>query len=171
MKNKKQNIITAVLFFVLFALAIASAADKKNAPALSTRDINGKQVELKTLLANGPVIVWFWNSCCGNKKSQTKALKAIYTKYKAQGLEILGISEDGTKKMASTKQFVAVNKLSFLIVMDNSGNILNQFQGFAVPSVYLISKDGLIQYYKSGYLPGDEKGLETELNKLFPVKE
>jgi len=159
-----------MLTFVFIMLSTVFGADKKTAPALSARDINGKQIELKALLTKGPVLVWFWNSCCGNKKPQTEALKNFYAKYKSQGFEILGISEDGTKKMASTKQFVAVNKLSFIIIMDNSMNILNQFQGFAVPSVYLISKDGLVQYYKSGFLPGDEKELEAELNKLFPVK-
>jgi len=170
MHAKKSSFIV-VCCCLLIGYSMVFSGDKKQAPEINARDINGKQIVLKTLLEKGPVLVWFWNSCCGNKKPQTEALKNIYAKYNPQGFEILGISEDGAKKMASTKQFVAVNKLTFPIIMDNSMKTLNQFQGFAVPSVYLITKEGLIQYYKSGYLPGDETALEKEISALLPKKE
>ena len=144
-----------------------SAKDNKPAPALNLRDINGKQFSLKELLTKGPVIIWFWNSCCGIKQKQLESLKYIYNTYKGQGLEIIAISEDGVKKTAKTKQAVKVKKIPFIVVMDKSKNLLGKFQAFAVPSIYVITRDGKIHFTHSGYMPGDEKKLEKVLAPLF----
>lgn len=173
--NKVKGILAMILCVILIFQVITPVAviakDNKPAPVLNLRDINGKQVSSQELLARGPVIVWFWNSCCGLKKRQLQSMKDIYAGYKEKGLEIIAISEDGVKKTAKTKQAVKVNKMPFVIVMDKSKNLLGQFQAFAVPSIYLITQDGKIQFTHSGYMPGDEKKLEKELNTLFQKEE
>ena len=174
MTNLKR--ISAIIFcgmfiFQMITPATIIAKDNKPAPVLNLRDIKGKQISSKELLKKGPVIIWFWNSCCGIKKKQLASLKSIYNTYKNQGLEIIAISEDGVKKTAKTKQAVKVLKIPFINVMDKSRNLLDQFQAFAVPSIYLITQDGKIQFTHSGYMPGDEKKLEKELAPLFQKKE
>ena len=164
-------IFCSIFIFQMIAPVTVTAKDNKPAPVLNLRDIKGKQVSLKELLTKGPVIIWFWNSCCGLKKNQLKSMRNIYTTYKEKGLEIIAISEDGVKKTAKTKQAVKVNKMPFVIAMDKSKNLLGQFQAFAVPSVYLINQEGKIVYTHSGYLPGDEKKLEEALTPLFQKKE
>jgi len=170
-KGISVMILCAIFIFSIILPAATIAKDKKPAPVLNLRDINGKQVSSKELLSNGPVIIWFWNSCCGIKQKQLESLKSIYNTYKGQGLEIIAISEDGVKKTAKTKQAVKVKKIPFIIVMDKSKNLLGQFQAFAVPSIYVITQDGKIHFTHSGYMPGDEKKLEAALAPLFKKEE
>jgi len=146
----------------------AGPQKSKPAPVLNMRDIAGKQVNSKTLLSKGPVLVWFWNSCCGIKKPQVESLKKLYEKYKKKGFQIVAISEDGVNKTGKTKKAVSVYKMPFIIVMDKSRNLMGKFQAFAVPSVYLISRDNKIVFTHSGYMPGDEKKLEKAIVPLFP---
>ena len=173
--NKIKGISSMILCVLFICQIIAPVAviakDKKPAPVLNLRDINGKQVSSKELLTKGPVIIWFWNSCCGIKQKQLESLKSIYNTYKDQGLEIIAISEDGVKKTAKTKQCVKVKKIPFIIVMDKSKNLLGKFQTFAVPSIYVITQDGKLHFTHSGYMPGDEKKLEAVLAPLFKKEE
>ena len=164
-------ILCAIFIFHIITPVTVNAKDKKPAPVLNLRDINGKQVSSKELLTKGPAIIWFWNSCCGIKQKQLESLKSIYNTYKDQGLKIIAISEDGVKKTAKTKQAVKVKKIPFIVVMDKSKNLLGKFQAFAVPSIYLITQDGKIHFTHSGYMPGDEKKLEAALAPLFKKQE
>ena len=169
MKQAKKVCICIIGLALSLQLALPAAisAKEKTAPVLNLRDIKGKKISSTEMLKNGPVLVWFWNSCCGIKKKQVEALKATYSKYKDKGLQIIAISEDGVKKTAKTKQAVNVYKMPFIIAMDKSRNILGQFQAFAVPSIYLINKEGNIVFTHSGYMPGDEKKLDAALVPLF----
>ncbi len=155
--------ILGILLSLQLAFPTFITAKDKSAPVLNVRDIKGKQINSKELLKEGPVLVWFWNSCCGIKKKQVESLKTVYNKYKDKGLQIIAISGDGVKKTAKTKQAVNVYKMPFIVVMDKSKNIFNQFQAFAEPSLYLIHMSGSIVFTHSGYMPGDEKKLEATL--------
>jgi peroxiredoxin len=171
MKKKIFICTLGLLLSIQFVLPTIITAKEKTAPVLNLRDIKGKQISSKELLTKGPVLVWFWNSCCGIKKKQVESLKVTYNAYKDKGLQIIAISEDGVKKTAKTKQAVNVYKMPFIVVMDKSKNLLGQFQAFAVPSLYLINKQGKIVFTHSGYMPGDEKKLDAALVTLFQKEE
>lgn len=159
--------IIGLVLTIQLVMPICIDAKDKPAPVLNIRDIKGKQVNSKELLKEGPVLVWFWNSCCGIKKKQVESLKAMYSTYKDKGFHIIAISGDGVKKTTKTKQAVNVYKIPFTVVMDKSKNLFGQFQAFAEPSLYLINRDGNIVFTHSGYMPGDEKKLKTALTPLF----
>ncbi len=164
----KIRISNRFIFSMFFLVSVSvSAKDNKPAPVLTLRDINGRTVNSPKLLEKGPVIIWFWNSCCGIKKPQVQSLKKIYEKYKEKGLQVIAISEDGVNKTSKTKQAVKVYKMPFIVVMDNSRNLMGKFQAYAVPSLYVITPDNKIVFTHSGYMPGDEKKLEQALAPLF----
>ena len=137
------------------------------APFINSRDMNRVSVDTKDLLKKGPVILWFWNSCCGFKKPQVRMLKSLYHSYHREGLTVLAVNEDDSKKSAGITMSIKQNQLPFTIIFDNNGDIIRMFHTISVPSVYVIGQDGNLVYSQNGYIAGDEKILEKKVNALF----
>jgi peroxiredoxin len=70
----------------------------KAAPNFTLVDLNGRKVSLAQFKGH-PVIVNFWATWCGPCKLEMPWFEQMYSKYKPQGLVILGLSQDeGTDK-------------------------------------------------------------------------
>ena len=65
----------------------------KDAPAFTLSDLSGKKVSLAEFKGH-PVVVNFWATWCGPCKLEMPWFQEFSTKYKGQGLEILGLSQD-----------------------------------------------------------------------------
>ena len=154
----------AILVFFVFLLP---AAEEPTAPPFSVKDSKGNLVDSQALLKTGPIILWFWNSCCGLKKQQLKALKDIHQRYKSKGLRIIAVNEDEPKKAAEVKNTIAINRIPFIIIMDQNGDLMRRYHARAVPQIFCIAQDGKIQYEKAGYITGDDKDLNTAVELFF----
>jgi peroxiredoxin len=65
----------------------------KNAPAFMLADTSGQKVSLAQFKGH-PVVVNFWATWCGPCKLEMPWFQEFSAKYKAQGLEVLGLSQD-----------------------------------------------------------------------------
>jgi len=65
----------------------------KDAPAFTLSDISGKKVSLADFKGH-PVVVNFWATWCGPCKLEMPWFQEFSSKYKGQGLEVLGLSQD-----------------------------------------------------------------------------
>ncbi|HEU4333264.1 MAG TPA: TlpA disulfide reductase family protein, partial [Candidatus Eisenbacteria bacterium] len=70
------------------------------APDFTARDSEGNSVSLASLLGK-VVLVDFWASSCARCEAQAAALREFYERYRARGLEILGVSYDTDLAKAS----------------------------------------------------------------------
>ena len=114
------------------------------APTIVCRDINRASIDTKELLKKGPVIIWFWSIRCGLRKPQVSMLKSLYRSYHGQGMTVIAVNEDDSKKSAGIAGAIKQNQFLFPVVLDKIGDVLRQFHTFSVPSVYVIRQDGYI---------------------------
>lgn len=104
---------------------------------------SGEKVKLSQYVGNGNyTLVDFWASWCGPCRAEFPNLKKIYGKYKAQGLEIVGIAisdrlEDHIKAVKDegitwpqiiservAGDLYGVNSIPHIILFDREGNIV-----------------------------------------------
>lgn len=138
--------------------------------AFSARDINGALVSSKELLGKGPLIVYFWNTCCGLKKNQIEAIKQLHTTYQAKGLQVVAVSEDGAGKASKVCQVARSYEMPFIVIIDNNKEIKEALNAFAEPSLFIIDQNGSVVASYAGYMPGDEKKTTDDVRKLFEGK-
>jgi peroxiredoxin len=98
-------------------------------------------------------------------REELPELEALHKKYAAQGLVVVGVNADSER--ANMDKFLRRTKLSFRMVFDESRAVAGRYAPRKMPSSYLIDKKGLVRFVHGGYRAGDEKAIESEIQKLL----
>lgn len=116
------------------------------APALDGKYYSG---DAGTLAQNKGkvVLVDFWATWCGPCRMSLPILDALYKKYHAKGVEIIGVSSES---LPDLKAFQATAKLSYPLFNDIGHITTNQYQALAFPTLAVIDKQGVIQRMEVG---------------------
>ena len=173
--NRSPRYFLAVPFLLLLMISLGgctsqdpatrgreSALIEKPAPNFTLRDLKGNQVSLSDFRGQ-PVVLNFWATWCSPCRVEIPYLEALYTKYKDQGLVILGMNTE-TDYM-KVKRF-AVPRISYTVLLDGG----TQAQGYdvsGIPCTYYIDRKGIIRHRSVGFAPGGEVLIEEKIKELL----
>ena len=153
------SILLPSLFLLYFSLTrnpreLPSALLGKPAPGFNLTDLEGKSVSLESLKGK-PVVLNFWSTWCGPCVEEIPGYVAMQKKYGPRGLVIVGVSMD-SKGPAHVKQFALTNGMNYTLVMGDE-DVVEAFGNFqAIPTTFLISREGRILNQKTGAAPPEE---------------
>ena len=99
------------------------------------------------------VLVDFWATWCGPCRSTIPALDALSKKYKAKGLEVIGVSSETLEEL---KAFKASGKQGYSLFNDISQLTTRRYQAYAYPTLVLIDRKGVIQRIEVGAHPAED---------------
>jgi thiol-disulfide isomerase/thioredoxin len=143
----------------------------KPAIDFTKKDKNGQEFTLSSLRGKY-VLLDFWGSWCGPCRASHPHLKALYAKYRGQGLEIVGIADEKISGIREAEgawlQAIKADGINWPQVLNNYGKAetdLTQVYGISgFPTKILLDKDGKILYKQVG--SGGE-GLDDELKSVL----
>ena len=172
-QTRRSFLAVSILLSLVIALAGCVSPDQENrryqhaliektAPDFTLRDVKGNQVSLSDFRGQ-PVVLNFWATWCSPCRVEIPHLEALYTKYKDQGLVVIGMNTE-TDYM-KVKRFVEP-QISYTVLLDGG----TQAQGYdvsGIPCTYYIDKEGIIRYRSVGFGPGDEVQIEEKIKKLL----
>ena len=111
---------------------------------VTASDLSGSPISLAQY--KGKVVLMdFWATWCGPCVGEMPNVIAAYSKYHAQGFDVVGISLDQDK--SALTGFIASNKMPWRQVFDGKGwgsAVPNQYGVKAIPFGLLIGRDGKI---------------------------
>lgn len=139
-----------------------SALIGKHAPDFTLRDLKGNQVSLSALKGK-PVVLNFWATWCMPCRAEIPHLEELYTKYKDQGLMVLGANTE-TDYM-KVKRF-AQSRISYSVLLDGSTQS-QEYDVKGIPCTYYIDRKGIVRHRSVGFAPGDEALIEEKIKKLL----
>lgn len=99
-----------------------------------------------------------------------KVLGVIYKEYFSKGFRVLAINQDTPRSNEKVKSFVESLGVEYMIALDPSKEISEQFNVQAIPLSLLFNRNGKIVYRHTGYLPGDEHELEEKIKNVLNEK-
>ena len=124
------------------------------APAWRLKDLDGREVSSEQFKGK-VVVVDFWATWCGPCVEEIPGYIALQKKYGPAGLVIVGVSLD-RRGPAQVKQFAQARGMNYTLVMGDEA-VVEAFGDFqAIPTTFLISREGRILHQKTGALPPAE---------------
>lgn len=149
--------------FLLYATALfpgVNAGDRF--PALTTAGLDG------TLPATGGrvMLVDFWASWCAPCKASFPAYAKLQADYGTRGLVIVAVSID--ESPAAYERFVKELHPPFITVLDKTQKLVRQVNVPAMPTCYLIGRDGKVRFMHQGFHGADsDRALRKEIDTLL----
>ena len=163
MKSIFQSVALAASIFLGAATLNAASA-----PDFNLRNLRGERVNLKALLATGPVLLDFWATYCKPCVKAMPKLQKIHEKYGKSGLTVLGVNVDGPRGQNRVKPFLRARKVSFPIALDSDSAVMRRMQVNVLPTTLLITPDGEIALRQVGYNSKNAEVLLAAVEALFP---
>jgi peroxiredoxin len=131
------------------------------APDFSLTDHNGKTVKLSDYKGQ-VVILDFWATWCGPCRMEIPGFVKLYNKYQDKGVHIIGVSLD-RDGWTPVRPFMQQYNIDYSIVLGNQ-QVVSAYGGInAIPTTFIINKDGQVVDKVVGYKP--DTYFESAINK------
>jgi len=117
----------------------------QKAPDFTANTPDGKAESLNKNLGSKATIIDFWASWCGPCRQENPNVVALYNKYKAQGLKIVGVSLD--KEKEAWVKAIADDKLDWLQISNLKfwdDAIAKEYAVEAIPATFILDANGTI---------------------------
>lgn len=160
--KQKTGLIILIVTVALLQSSVSTPSLKTlgvgmDAPDLAVQDFSGKAQKLSSLKGDKLTLLIFWATWSKNSEKALKQMEKIHTKYKDQGLSVLGINVerqniDG-KTLTAIKRVADELNLSYPLLVDQGLVTFNDYGVIAVPTVVILEKDRKIRYEMSGWAP------------------
>ena len=162
---------TLTLSLLLGASALAAPPDApapgKPAPSFSSERLGGGTLALESLRGR-VVLLNFWAVDCPPCRIEMPELEKIHRRYSGRGVRVLGITEmDPTRNQVA--RFVAEIGVTYPILLDPGARIGGLYGIEAHPTSVVIDMRGTVRFVNTGYLRGEERGIERAVREALAV--
>lgn len=158
----------SILTFLIPAMATLQAAEIKPgdaSPKCTLTPLGGGPGKDLQQYKGKVVYVDFWASWCGPCAQSFPFMNQLHKDLHAKGLEIIGVNLDEEPEEA--KGFLAKKPAQFTILADASGQCPQDFGVKAMPSSYLIDRDGVVRHVHLGFKGSDSAQLRQQVEALL----
>jgi cytochrome c biogenesis protein CcmG, thiol:disulfide interchange protein DsbE len=114
------------------------------APDFELATSTGETVKLSNLRGQA-VLVNLWATWCPPCREEMPSIEKVYNEYKDRGLVVLAVNMTYQDDAQKVEPFVIERELTFPILLDETGDMANDYQMRSLPSSYFIGRDGIIQ--------------------------
>ncbi len=154
----------AILLFVGGTWVSGQAAPDGPAPNVTLQSADGRPVRLADLRGH-VVLVDFWASWCPPCQKSFPALDSLYRERHDRGLDVLAVNVDEHGQDASA--FLDAHPHAMPVFLDPKGEAAQAFQVKAMPTSYLIDRDGRIRFTHTGYTTVTDAAYAREIDDLL----
>lgn len=151
-------------FFLIVSLGLAQ---EKSLPNVKLKDMNNKTHSLNSMVEGKLTLINFWATYCIPCRKEMKHLNRISKTYSDQNVQVIGISIDDSRTVGRVKTMIKSQKVDYTILLDTDQKLYKNFNTVAMPFSILVNPEGQILWEHTGYVPGDESKMESEINRAL----
>ena len=157
---------TLLLCLVLMQLTVIG---QTVLPDVDVKTLEGQTVNIKDQIEEGQVtVISFWATWCAPCKLELDAIAEIYEGWQADyDMTLIAVSVDDARASAKVGPMVAEKDWPYEILNDVNQELMRKLSFQSIPYTILLNQNGEIVYTHTGYLPGDEEELESQMQQLL----
>ncbi len=154
---------TSLTILALYGFLGSGAAYASPAPDFK---LEGQQQAIQLSDYRGQIVYLdFWASWCQPCRKSFGWMNKMQALYGEEGFTVIAINLDEERHKAD--KFLQKIPATFDIAFDPRGNTAESYQVKAMPSSYLIDKNGNVVYANMGFRGNDEVKLETKIRQMI----
>jgi thiol-disulfide isomerase/thioredoxin len=111
------------------------------------------------------VFLNFWATWCGPCRVEMPSMEALYNKFRDKGLEILAVNSG--EDQVTVSSFLKNEGFSFPALLDSDGRVSANYGIQAIPTTFLIDRDGMIILRLVGSIDWDTPKIHAALESLL----
>lgn len=136
------------------------------APGYATVSLAGDSVSLAA--QKGKVVLLnVWATWCHPCRSEIPELRAIHDRYKARGLELVGVSVDADGADQNIRAFMKEFDMTYPIWRDPDERVSTQFLVIGVPATFLVDRQGILRWRKTGAILPNDSTLSAAIERAL----
>lgn len=154
-------------FFCLSAICFLTIAFISATPVSFAAAADAEELDLSAY--EGKVVYLdFWASWCGPCQQSFPYMQELKRLYGAQGLEIVAVNVDHSRKRADA--FLTKMQSDLHVVYDPEGQLATKFDVTDMPTAVLIGRDGRTHYVHEGFFPEKTSLYHAHISELLHEK-
>lgn len=110
------------------------------------------------------VVLEFWASWCGPCHVMAPTLQSWHDRYSAQGVTVLGVSSEPIEVAGRTAGEMGIG---YPLARDSTGAMVKAYRAYALPTLFVIDKQGTVRDVLIGYSTPRLRELEALVKKLI----
>ena len=130
-------------------------------PKVKIKTLKGKNILTDRIIEEKLTFISFWATWCVPCIKKMKKLEILHHKYSENNFQVLGINVDDSKTARKITSILNSKNITFPVYLDTEQKFLRKFNSEALPFSILVSPDNEILWEHTGYIPGDEKEIES----------
>ncbi|NWG02223.1 MAG: TlpA family protein disulfide reductase [Syntrophaceae bacterium] len=176
-KVLKSYDVLKILFIGLLLFLIVSACkektEKSSLPKLGTPafDFNFQDLNHQTWNLNNVrgkvVLLRFWADWCPYCRYEMPIIDKYYRQLKKEGFLVLAVNVKQSAEVALA--FIAQLDVTFPVPLDPDGTIAKRYGVYAIPTNFLIDREGIVREILIGEVFREEKPLRDLLKNYFSL--
>ena len=164
--NRILSLAIVLMTLVLLIVGCSSPAPQvgKLAPDFQLPNLEGQPISLSDFRGK-PVLLNFWAVRCPPCRFEMPFIQAIFEE--SPDTELVVLAVDIGEAPSTVKDFIQSSNFSFPILLDTSQDVALDYNIRAIPTTFLIDKNGIIQEIKVGAFPSMLE-IKRSLSKIIP---
>ena len=135
-------------------------------PAYSTLSLAGDSVSLAQ--QKGKVVLLnIWATWCHPCRDEIPVLLSLHERYRGRGMELIGVSVDSEGNQENIRAFMTDFRMNFPVWHDPEDRISNQFLVVGVPATFLIDREGVLLWRKTGPIAANDTTLTSAIERAL----
>ena len=139
---------------VAFEAPVDFAAERLDGGSFRLSELRGKVVLLD-----------IWASWCSPCRQAFPFYAELHAEARERGLVVVAVNVDEDEDAA--RRFLDATPAPFVVVRDPAGEVPSRLNASAMPTSYLIDREGFVRYRHEGFTRGDAGMIRRRVNELL----
>jgi thiol-disulfide isomerase/thioredoxin len=162
-----RSVAASAVLMVLPAVCAGSVTEGGRLPSFTVSRVGGGTLSPEVLKGRVGVLC-FWGTWARPSRALLPHLAGLQKTLGAQRVTVIAVAMDDKPDEAA--RFASQNGLKLPIGIADRAlarQIAQEYLIGAVPMLYIVDPDGIVQYIQKGYLPGSERSIGMALRRTL----